>query len=276
MANGRLGLRTRPGLIRGYTEGSAGGDADASAFITAAGITDATIITAIQQLVIDFKAYGIWTKMKAIYPFVGGTASTHKWNLKDARDLDAAYRLTFYGGWTHDTNGITGNGSTGYADTFLKPSDLALNNQHISSYIRTNSSANLCEIGSTDLAGGGTGNDSQVIPRWSDGVNYSIMNATLVSGFSQARSDAFNCVNRIVSTEFVYFRNTTKTTQTKTSSSAPAYNYYIGARNNTNTAQYYSNRNIAFATIGDGLNDTDASNLYTAVNAFQTTLSRNV
>ena len=31
--------------------------------------------------------------MKAIYPFVGGTATTHKFNLKDPADINAAFRL---------------------------------------------------------------------------------------------------------------------------------------------------------------------------------------
>ena len=38
----------------------------------------------------------------------------------------------------------------------------------------------------------------------------------------------------------------------------------------------WSDRQCAFASIGDGLTDTDASTLYTAVQAFQTTLGRNV
>ena len=92
-------------------------DADALAFITAAAITDATQQTAIDTLVKGMKADGIWTKMKAIYPFVGGTATTHKWNLKDPRDLDAAFRLVFNGGWTHSSNGALPNGTNGYADT---------------------------------------------------------------------------------------------------------------------------------------------------------------
>jgi hypothetical protein len=37
-----------------------------------------------------------------------------------------------------------------------------------------------------------------------------------------------------------------------------------------------SNRECAFSSIGDGLTDTQASNFYTAVQAFQTTLSRQV
>ena len=96
-------------------------DADAVAFLTAAGITDVTISNAICTMVKDLKANGLWTKMKAIYPFVGGTASTHKFNLKDPRDLDAAFRLSFLGGWTHSATGALPNGTNAYARTFFIP-----------------------------------------------------------------------------------------------------------------------------------------------------------
>ena len=93
-------------------------DPDAQAFITAAGITNSTQQNAINDLVIGLKADSLWTQITAIYPFVGGTASSHKYNLKDPRDLDVAYRLTFYGGWVHDNQGILGNGTNTYADTY--------------------------------------------------------------------------------------------------------------------------------------------------------------
>jgi hypothetical protein len=38
----------------------------------------------------------------------------------------------------------------------------------------------------------------------------------------------------------------------------------------------YSGRETAFSFISSGLSDTDASNLYTLTQAFQTTLSRQV
>jgi len=42
-------------------------DPDAQAFFTASGLTGATNLTAINNLVVALKGFGIWTKMKAIY-----------------------------------------------------------------------------------------------------------------------------------------------------------------------------------------------------------------
>ena len=55
---------------------------------------------------------------------------------------------------------------------------------------------------------------------------------------------------------------------------------YLGARRNTTIAnpqaEFYTNAECAFASIGDGLSDAEAANFYTAVQAFQTTLNRQV
>jgi len=47
-------------------------------------------------------------------------------------------------------------------------------------------------------------------------------------------------------------------------------------QNQNGTPASYSIRQCAFASIGDGLTDAESSNFYTAVNTYQTTLSRNV
>ena len=112
-------------------------DPDAQAFITAAGITDPTQQSAINTLVVDLKSDGLWTKMIAIYPLVGGTASSQKYNLKDPRDLDVAYRLTFGGGWSHGSFGIGGNGVNTYADTHI----LNYNLGQIGAYVRDGNNA---------------------------------------------------------------------------------------------------------------------------------------
>jgi hypothetical protein len=55
-------------------------------------------------------------------------------------------------------------------------------------------------------------------------------------------------------------------------------NFYLGATNDGGIPNYYSNHQLAFAFLGgnSALTNTDAVNLYTAVQAFQTTLSRNI
>ena len=60
----------------------------------------------------------------------------------------------------------------------------------------------------------------------------------------------------------------------------PPLALFLGAVNlastGLETAGAYSNKQYAFASIGDGLTDAEAANFYTAVQAFQTTLSRQV
>jgi len=94
-------------------------DASATAFIAAAGLTDTVQKSAVNTLVKDLKRFGIWDKIKAFYPFVGGSAASHKFNLKDPRDLNEAYRLTFSGGWTHSSLGAQCNGSNTTSTTYL-------------------------------------------------------------------------------------------------------------------------------------------------------------
>jgi hypothetical protein len=54
-------------ILSAYTTGS---DPDYQAFITATGITEPTQSAALETLVSDLKSYGLWSKMKAIYPMV--------------------------------------------------------------------------------------------------------------------------------------------------------------------------------------------------------------
>jgi hypothetical protein len=51
---------------------------------------------------------------------------------------------------------------------------------------------------------------------------------------------------------------------------------FIGSNNVNGSPSTYDNKEIAFGSLGDGLTDTEAANFYTAVQTFQTTLSRNV
>jgi hypothetical protein len=281
MANSRLGLRTRPGGVVAYTQTTQGPepvDPDAAAFIAAAGITNATQQAAINKLVVDLKNNALWTKMKALYPFVGGTATTHKFNLKDPRDLDAAYRIIFNGGWTHSSDGITGNGSNGYADTKFNVSTALTSNtnNHCSLYSRTNNNS---------------GRDCGV----SNGVTYSYVLLAIRGNF--AGTDTFEAqngdhnmsVSNTVGTGFYMLTSTASTaaaiykngssvaTSTATQTRALLnLNWWIGGLNINNSLFNPSTKQYAFASIGDSLSASDASTFYTIVQAYQTTLGRNV
>jgi hypothetical protein len=265
---GRVGWRTA-------AVAPAGPDADAQAFIAAASITDSTQQTAINTLVTQLKTYGIWTKLKAVYPMVGGSASSHKFNLKDPRDLDAAYRLVFSGGWTHTSTGAKPNGTTGYANTFLAPNTMNQNSIHASFYSRTNISGNYWDLGAYDAGGGVV-----IGPRYQNGTN------SLVYMNTKSNDGAFDTDNnptiglymgnRTSSTTNTLFRNGVIIVNGTKSSFAPiSLNIYLGG-DNEGTVVGYSPREQAFASIGDGLTDTEAANFYTAVQAYQTTLGRAV
>lgn len=251
-------------------------DADALAFISAAGITDPTQQSAVNQLVVDLKAASIWTKMKAVYPFVGGTASTHKWNLKDPRDLNAAFRLVFNGGMTHSSNGITGNGTNAYADTNLIPlNTLSQDSTHFSVYSRTNSTGgNECIIGSATTAFSSNGD---FLIAFSDSAYVQVNNSSFLTG-TLSDSRRLLLMNRNSSSTVKMWRDNvsvinTSSTSTGLSNGRILLNAFL--ENNTSISRY-AVHNIAFASIGDGLSDADATALNNAVVTFQTTLSRNV
>jgi hypothetical protein len=93
-----------------------GVDPDAQLFLTNSVITDSTEQSATNQLVLDIKALGIWNKMIAVYLWLGSSASTSRLNLVNPVDSNAAFRLTFYGGWTYSALGGLPNGTNAYAD----------------------------------------------------------------------------------------------------------------------------------------------------------------
>ena len=252
-------------------------DADALAFMTAASITDNTQKTAVNTLVTDLKAYNIWTKMKALYPFVGGSATSHKFNLKDPRDLDAAFRIFWAGGVTHSSNGVQFGGVNGYADTRLNAnSSMSINDFHISVYSRTNTDfiTYAYEFGVGNTASERLGLGLSWLNQLPEASAFSLVENSIPN--SGNRTDKYFILNKTSSSSFDLFANTSKTTNTITTATKPNFNLWIGAFNYQDTGYYYTNKSIAFSSIGDGLSDTEAANFYTAVQTFQTTLSRNV
>lgn len=253
-------------------------DPDAQAFITAASITDPTQQSAIDTLVTDLKGYGVWTKMKAIYPFVGGTASSHKFNLKDPRDLDAAFRLVFNGGWTHSSTGVQGNGVNGYANTFFTPSvEYSLvDNAHFSIYSRLNQSQVDVDLGVLTNSGSYF---SLAIYRSDQGNRtFYNLNSNTAAIVIDNNSVGFYNGTRSGTAQKGFKNGVMHANNTISGGALSTSNVYISVINqNGNPVNgFYSNKEYAFASMGDGLTDIEAADFYTAVQAYQTTLSRQV
>jgi hypothetical protein len=243
-------------------------DSDAAAFVSAAGITDSTQQSAVNTLVTSLKSAGIWTKMKAIYPFVGGTATSHKFNLKDPRDLDAAYRLVFNGGWTHTSTGALPNGTNGYADTKLVPSiQLSQNNNSFGFYSRTEANGEYYDMGSY------ASYISVILARFG-GNFYGANNDNGYDPSTNSSSLGLFISSRTGSTTKKGYRNSTEIqNSSRTSMGLPTASIYLGG---ISAYPGYSPREFAFSFIGDGLSSSDVTSLNTAVQAFQTTLGRQV
>jgi hypothetical protein len=247
-------------------------DADVLAFITAASITDNTQKSAINTLVTQLKGYGIWTKMKAVYPFVGGSASSHKFNLKDPRDSNAAYRLGFFGGGTHSATGYQTNGTTAFAHTYLNPAARLPITSGFGFYSRTNNTT-----GAQSDMGAEYYFPIQVFESVNvNGNRYIGVNSdTFGLTFADTDTRGFYQMYRTNSTTIKTLKNTTSYSAASTYAT-PSLDIFIGARNEINVAQVFSLKEFAFAYIQENFTDSDASNLYTAVQAYQTTLGRAV
>lgn len=82
-------------------------------------ITGIGLWDAVSNLIEDLKDADLWDGAVAIYPYVGGTADRHKYNLKSPYILDKYKRLIFNGAWTHSATGATPTTNTSYAQTFI-------------------------------------------------------------------------------------------------------------------------------------------------------------
>lgn len=255
---------------------SATTDPDAQAFIDAVGTLDDPQQGAILDLVGALKSAGVWDKLHAAYPVVGGTAAAHKWNLKDPRDLDAAFRLTFSGGFTHSSTGMLPDGASGYADTHLVVNAvLDPASGSIGYYSRTNNNANLAyDMG---CCTSGDNDNTIVVCRYMDGNMYLMYGSNTFGATASADGGGLFSTNRLSASDTGWFRNgASVVVRAADAVTLLAESVYICACNHGGGPLYFSQKECAFAFISDGLTDGEQLDLYNAVQAFQTALGRNV
>lgn len=255
-------------------------DSDVAGFVSrvyaASGSLSYTEVTATETLVADLKSYGIWTSMKAVYPMVGASAAACAQNL-----VSSSFTGTFTSGWTFASTGVKGNGTSAYMDTFFNISLQAnwVGNNHFSFYSRTQ----------TPSGSGwnmGVGNASNGLPLFGLAVVRSGNAAIYDSGdfpvdrinVTQSDGQGFwlGSASSTSSRTFTKNGSTIGVSTTTTTATASNDTIYLGALNNTNGSDYFMSQECAFSSIGESLTSTQASNFYTAVQTFNTSLSRQV
>jgi hypothetical protein len=259
------------GLINSMKKGGVSYTARTTAFATATGITDVTILGALNTFDLGLISNSLDTKMKAVYPFLGGTSSTHKYNFMDARDLDVAFRLSFNGGMTHSATGVLPNGTNAYANTFLNTTtNLTLTSHSFGVYSRTESTITTIPIGNYDGA-------SSVLQYGAAGNMCSGPVASGLISFTASPSKRLILGSRISASNFSGYRDGSFLAVNGLGiASLPNYNVFLFARNDAGSANLFSLNELCFAFLGDGLSSLEVTNFTNIVNNLQTALSRNV
>lgn len=263
---GRFDFKTRTGQISGILQTPF--DLNAQDFfnrVTAAGGTlTSTEQVAINDLVLNMKGFNIWNSMKAIYPMVGASAAACAQNLKSS-----SFTGSFSSGWTFASTGATPNGTSAFFNTTLNPTtSLSVASAHFSKYNRNN-----------DLVGAKVDGAFSTINSALLQINYTGANAIIgdintIASYVPTDTRGFFVASRTTTSLIKAFRNSTQiATNTNTTSVIANDNVNIGRRSDNS---FYNSYECAFASLGDGLTDTQASNFYTAVQAFNTSLSRQV
>lgn len=254
-------------------------DTDAQAFFDrvtgAGGSLSNTEKSAVNQLVLDLKGYGIWSKRKVIYPFVGASAAAFAQNL-----ASSSFTGTFSSGFTYATTGLYAAGN-GYMSTGFKPltEGLSYNNNSIGFYSRTAGSptpTSYYDAGSGTSTG--AGNYDIWCRRNGNTTGYDSADASVNRASTSNTDGSGFFLGTASGSTAKLFRNGTLMASTSVSNVAISdYQIYVNAFNEGNTGTvYYSEKENALFWAGLGLTDTEAGNLRTAVQAFQTTLSRQV
>jgi hypothetical protein len=257
-------------------------DVDAAAFLgqvlAEGGTLDSTISAATNTLFADLKSNGLYSKIVTFYPYIGGTSNSHKLEGK----LQSTRYITFNGGWTNNIFGATPNGTNAWAEVaMLASTALTVYDTSLFTYLGTTASSGLGYVldigwrfdGSNQFhpyIGGSECSDTNT-------YNYSYLGNILGLTTSNIPSGiGAYMMNRRNDSLFNVWRNGVKegTSTTTVTSSLPAGNLKLPDQ--TDGFHTYSPRRRQFDVVASGLDDTEAGNLFTIINAFQSSLGRNV
>ncbi|MEO6904785.1 MAG: hypothetical protein ABI148_00350 [Ginsengibacter sp.] len=244
-------------------------DINAQGFFTSGAISDTVQKTAINDFIISLKKDSLWNKFLAIYPMVGSNSATTSLNLKDPRNTDAAYRITWHGAPDFKTTGVTCLTSADWGDTHLVDTVLLYNNSSISYYSGT----------SNQTAGYDMGCSNSIYP-----YNVMAIYENFILDIVNTWFNAYGSVQYQPSSTVGLFTNSSTGGKVIRYDNGVAVGIYK-APDNAYThsvitiGQVTDDSNIGLrecrlASIGSGLTDAEAIAFYKIVKTFETKLNR--
>ena len=232
---------------------------------------------AIDSLFLRLKGNGttngsnVYDSLDILYPFIGGSATSHRYNALDPQPDTLSFYITWNGTVTHDSLGVKSDGSTGYGNTYFNPDrDGFLNNTHVSYYDR--------------IEKGGASQLSGVV----DGASeMRLGSSTSWSWWSAYNSGAGRVLptdaavighllgNRVSSTNNRVLKNGSLSGSNATSGgSLPNGNFLILGSNENGSLNFEHNQPMQCFTLGRSLTTSQESDLYEAIFRLQQILNR--
>jgi hypothetical protein len=247
-------------------------------------------VDAVNNLVWSMVGSGLWDKMQVVYPCIGNSttgANSFKWNLKDI----STKNLVFTGAWTFASTGmqVSTRSSAIFANTgYNSLTDQQFQNVHMGIYIRNFST------GSPNLGGaiagyyrsntsGGVGG-TMISPGAALNTAYGwCQNLGTSSGILSTSGISGGLLTVTRSASIPNGLHTLNGLQRVGGALAAggnteifSINFYLGRANVVAATVTVDPQEFAFASIGRGFTRTDIQNYYSIVQAFQTTLGRQV
>jgi len=245
-------------------------DVDAAAFI-AKGITNATHQKAVNYLCVELKKANLWNKMVAVYPFVGGTAALHAWNLRNLSQHNIVWQSSPQD-MTHNSTGVTPNTSTGN----LMLSGASLPSQslfHLSYYISAS-------IGAGNVYSFGAG-----APQSTLAMELGIFSSQMTFRFGgvgdsckrfNSERTGFFLVGLNSNTLGYIYINGTQLAATSFTSYRRIENASLVMNSRAGSAHGVNNDQYSFCSVGTSLTDDERLILNNIVQQYQTMLGRAV
>lgn len=242
-------------------------DIDVLNYLIAANITALLERNAANYLITSLKLNNLWSKMYALYPFLGSVASSHKYNAVNPLDTNGAFRMTF-SSTTHSYSGVSFNATSAYGRTYLTPSTtMSLGSQ--------SAGANFSGIiGSSGVYFGATLGTGYFILQL--GATFTV-DINCASGnlyaATYSNKNGFKAISRTTTSNCSILTDGSTTTFTQTEGVLSGREMFLGCRNNGSPTNYIDGT-CKFHYISSGLTTSELAILKTIENNFQTILGR--